>query len=124
MCWPQAIFPFYPPTNLEIGENLEFNICINDEKLYVFPTNLAPVDCKKIRIQSPIDFSTLNNHQIRDYFYSSIDHSGTKDVIDLSDLLIQQKQDYDFQYLSVKPHILQIVQNSCSLNDLNRKLLM
>src|SRR5688572_21886673 len=86
-CWPQTIYPFYPPTQLDIGSVLSVNAYVKDERLYMFPTNITPELGKKLRLSRPEDLVFMNSIEIANFFDKSIESLKPTEVIDQTDLV-------------------------------------
>jgi hypothetical protein len=114
-CWPQAVFPFYPPAQLEADEKLSFNICVYDQKLYICPSNLPPVNDLKIRVLKPSDLIFMNNKKIEEFFHASIALYNPTDVVDYTELLIPRTKGCDFRYLCLRNDLVTVTGESlCS----------
>lgn len=123
MCWPQTIFPFYPPVQLNPDSYLDFEICINDEKLYVCPTNLPKINCKKIRVNKPINLQFLNSHPIKQFYYDSLRNLESKKLIDFTDLVIDGfEEGFEVEYLSfIHEYVLKLDYLNVGKTDLKCK---
>jgi hypothetical protein len=109
MCWPQAVYPFYPPTQLSSTSSMDFQLCINDEKLYICPLNLPNVECeKKIRIKESIDFQALNSREIHTFFQKSIDCWELNNLLDMTDLIIEVGSNSKVAYVTTSEHLLKL----------------
>jgi hypothetical protein len=104
-CWPHAIFPFYPPVDLVSGSHLDFQLCVNDEKLYVCPINLPEVTCRKTRLGKETNFPALNSQHIQNFFQSSIEELKLRDVIDMTDLLINEPSNFDCNFMTIEKYL-------------------
>ncbi|KAI6202136.1 hypothetical protein M3Y96_00916500 [Aphelenchoides besseyi] len=119
-CWPQAIFPFYPPCRMETGQEFECDIIIVDERLYVRPLNLDPRIRTPLRASNPMPFAAMNNSKLRSFFDNFFEESiqskqldSDSLVLDATDLVIPAHSTINkFNYCSQRPLIRYVTPKS------------